>query len=89
MTEPGEAVTEPGEAIAADAGALSRLRATRFDRVQVIGTLKSALVQGRLTEDEYEARAGQASAARTHAELAALIADIPARLGHSPTADGQ
>jgi hypothetical protein len=78
VTEPEEAVTESGEAIAADAGALSRLRATRFDRVQVIGTLKSALVQGRLTEDEYEARAGQASAARTHAELAALIADIPA-----------
>ena len=46
--------------------------------MQVIGTLKSAFVQGRLTEDEYEARAGQASAARTHAELAALIADIPA-----------
>jgi len=46
--------------------------------VQVIGTLKSAFVQGRLTEDEYEARAAQASAARTHAELAALIADIPA-----------
>ena len=78
IAEPGEGVTESGEAIAADTGALSRLPATRFDRVQVIGTLKSAFVQGRLTEDEYEARAGQASAARTHAELAALIADIPA-----------
>jgi len=46
--------------------------------VQVIGTLKSAFVQGRLTEDEYDARVGQASASRTHADLAALIADIPA-----------
>ena len=78
MTEPGEAMTEPGDEIAAVAGALGRLYASRFDRVQVIGTLKAAFVQGRLTEDEYDARVGQASAARTHAELAALIVDIPA-----------
>jgi non-ribosomal peptide synthetase component F len=71
-------MTEPGDAIAADAGGQDRLRATRFDRVQVIGTLKAAFVQGRLTEDEYDARVGQASASQTHADLAALIADIPA-----------
>jgi hypothetical protein len=71
-------MTEPGDAIAADAGGNDRLRATRFDRVQVIGTLKAAFVQGRLTEDEYDARVGQASASQTHADLAALIADIPA-----------
>jgi CHASE2 domain-containing sensor protein len=51
-------------------------RATHFDRVQVIGTLKSAFVQGRLTENEFDARVGQASASQTHADLAALIADI-------------
>jgi hypothetical protein len=78
MTEPGEAMTDPGDEIAAGAGALGRLYASRFDRAQVIGTLKAAFVQGRLTEDEYDARVGQASASRTHAELAALIADIPA-----------
>ena len=33
---------------------------------------------GRLTEDEFEARVGQALAARTHANLAAITADIPA-----------
>jgi len=46
--------------------------------VQVIGILKAAFGQGRLTEDEYDTRVGQASASRTHAELAALISDIPA-----------
>ena len=46
--------------------------------MQVIGTLRAAFGQGRLTEDEYDTRAGQASASQTHADLAALIADIPA-----------
>ena len=71
-------MTQAGDEIAARAGAHGRLRATHFDRVQVIGTLKAAFVQGRLTEDEYDARVGQASASQTHADLAALIADLPA-----------
>jgi DUF1707 SHOCT-like domain len=71
-------MTEPGDEIAAHAGAPGRLRATHFDRQQVIGTLKAAFAQGRLTEDEYDARVGQASSSHTHADLAALIADIPA-----------
>jgi hypothetical protein len=71
-------MTQAGDEIAARAGAHGPLRATHFDRVQVIGTLKAAVGHGRLTEDEYDARVGQASAAQTHAELAALIADLPA-----------
>ena len=71
-------MTQPGDEMAADAGAPGRLYASRFDRVQVIGTLKAAFVQGRLTEDEYDARVSKASASRTHADLAALIDDIPA-----------
>lgn len=71
-------MTELGDEIAAGAGAPGRLYASRFDRVQVIGTLKAAFVQGRLTEDEYDARVGKASASQTHADLAVLIADIPA-----------
>jgi hypothetical protein len=55
-----------------------RLRAGHADREQVIGTLKDAFVQGRLTRDELDARAGRALAARTCADLAALTADIPA-----------
>ena len=55
-----------------------RLRACHADREYVIDTLKNAFVQGRLTRGELDARAGQALAARTYADLAALIADIPA-----------
>ena len=51
---------------------------TAFDRARVIGALKAAFGQGRLTEDEFDARADQASAAQTHDDLAALIADLPA-----------
>jgi DUF1707 SHOCT-like domain len=54
-------VTEPGDEITA----------------QAIRTLKAALVQGRLTEDECDERMSQASASRSRAELAALTADLP------------
>jgi uncharacterized protein DUF1707 len=73
-------ITEPGDEIAAGAsggGRLPECHADREHREQVIRTLKAALVQGRLTEDEYDSRAAQASASRSHAELAALTADLP------------
>jgi hypothetical protein len=54
------------------------LRAAHADREQAITVLKAAYAQGRLTKDELEARAGQALASRTYAELAALTADLPA-----------
>ena len=41
---------------------------------------KAAFVQGLLTKDEFDMRAGQTLASRTYAELAALTADIPAGL---------
>jgi len=53
------------------------LRASDADREQVLEFLKTAFVQGRLTMDELEARAGQALASRTYGELAMLTADIP------------
>ena len=61
------------------------LRAAQADREQAITVLKTAYAQGRLTKDELEARAGQAFASRTYAELAALTADVPAA---SPAATG-
>jgi hypothetical protein len=54
------------------------LRASHADREQVIDTLKAAFVQGRLAKDEFDARVGQAFAARTYADLAAVTDDIPA-----------
>src|SRR5271170_7802900 len=54
------------------------LRAADAGREHMVDTLKAAFVQGGLTKDELDARAGQALTARTYAELAALTADIPA-----------
>ena len=54
-------MTEPGDEITA----------------QAIRTLKAALAQGRLTEDEYDERMARASASRSRAELALLTADLP------------
>ncbi len=55
-----------------------RFLASHADREQVVDRLKAAFVEGRLTMDELDARAGQAFAARTCADLAALTADLPA-----------
>jgi Domain of unknown function (DUF1707) len=73
-------MAEPGDEIAGAAAARGRLRASHADREQVIDTLKATFVQGRLTKDEFDVRIGQTFASRTYAELAALTADIPARL---------
>ena len=52
----------------------------------MIGTLKTAFVDGRLTKDELDARAAQAFGARTVADLAKLTADIPAGRAAAPLA---
>jgi len=70
-------VARSGDEIAAGPG--GRLRASHADREQVIEALKAAFVQGRLDRDEFDQRAGQALTSRTHTDLAALTADIPAR----------
>jgi hypothetical protein len=51
-------------------------RASDADREQVIGVLKAAFVQGRLTKDELDTRAGHALTAGSNADLAALTADL-------------
>jgi len=43
----------------------------------VLEFLKIAFVQGRLTIDELDTRAGEALVSRTYGELAAITADIP------------
>ena len=69
----------PSDNVAAAAGrGDGHLRASHADREQVIGTLKDAFVQGRLTADELDARVDQVYASRTHAELAEVTVDIPA-----------
>jgi Domain of unknown function (DUF1707) len=74
MAGPGD------ETAAAEGRGRGGLRASDADREQVIGTLKAAFVQGRLTRDELVARVDGVYAARTYAELAEVIADIPTAL---------
>ena len=66
---------------AADSGCW---RASHADREQVIGTLKAAFVQGMLAKEEFGLRVGQTFAARTHAQLAAITADLPTGLTITP-----
>ena len=54
------------------------MRAGDADREQLVDVLKAAFAQGRLPKDEFEARLGQALAARTYADLAAILDGIPA-----------
>jgi len=56
---------------------LGRLRAGHADRERAIDVLKAAFAEGRLDQDEYAERVGQAHAARTYSELAALTSDLP------------
>jgi hypothetical protein len=79
---------ENDEITAAEGQGDGRLRASDTDREQVIGTLKAAFVQGRLTRDELDARVGQVYASRTYAELAEVTTDIPVGLtGAQPPRD--
>jgi len=64
----------PGDKKAPAAG---RLRASHAERELAISALKTAYVQGRLGRDEFDVRVGRALVSRTHAELAAITADIP------------
>ncbi len=56
--------------------------------------LKAMFVQGRLTKDEFDARIGQALAARTYADLAAVIpagligAQSPQKAARTPVNSG-
>jgi hypothetical protein len=52
------------------------LRASDADRDLVLAMLSEAVADGRLTADEHAERAGQACAARTLGELAALTSDL-------------
>src|SRR5499427_10081268 len=65
-----------GDGISGVAAGRGGFRASHADRDRVVDLLKAAFVHGRLTKDELDERLGQALAARTYAELAALTADL-------------
>jgi hypothetical protein len=70
----------PGNQGAADAVGHGFLRASHADREHVVDVLKAAFVQGMLTKAELDVRVGQAFTSRTHGDLAAITADLPAGL---------
>jgi DUF1707 SHOCT-like domain len=82
MPEPEAAVrgTAAQGAAAAEGWNHGELRSSEDEREQVIGALKTAFLQGRLTEEELGVRAGQVYASRTYGELAGITADIPDEL---------
>ena len=55
----------------------SRLRACDADRERTADILRSAFVEGRLSQDELDTRLGAAYTARTYADLAAQTSDLP------------
>lgn len=67
MSAGGEVPARPGD----------QLRASDRDRERVVEILKEAFAEGRLDNDEFSERIIHAQAARSHAQLAALTADIP------------
>jgi hypothetical protein len=58
-------------------GGYGNMRASTADRERTVDVLKAAFAEGRLTQDEFEQRAGQAFSSRTYAELAEITADLP------------
>jgi hypothetical protein len=81
----GQLPPQAASGAAACAGGGERLHVSHaVAREQVNRILTAAWEHGRLTEDERDARTAQVSASRCHADLAALIADLPAGLATRP-----
>ena len=54
------------------------MRASDWDRQEIVDRLRSAVADGRLSMDEYMDRMGRAYEAVTYGDLAPLTADLPA-----------
>jgi hypothetical protein len=68
----------PAQQAAYQVRAQASMRASSADRERAVDVLKAGFAEGRLTQDEYDERMGQAYSARTYGELTALTADLPA-----------
>lgn len=64
------------------------MRAASADRERVVDVLKAAFAEGRLTQEEYNARMGRAYEAKTYGDLAALTTDLPHGFGVMQPAAG-
>jgi hypothetical protein len=66
------------------AGGAGHLRASTADRERAIDVLKAGFAEGRLTKEEYDARAGSAFSARTLGDLAMITSDLPGGIPGAP-----
>jgi hypothetical protein len=57
------------------------MRAAQADRERTIDVLKAAYGEGRLTKDEFDLRCTRVMNAKTYADLAVVVADLPAGPG--------
>jgi hypothetical protein len=62
----------------------SSLRASDEDRRRAVTALEQHTAAGRLNLDEYADRVDRVLASRTHADLAGVLADLPAEAGPAP-----
>jgi hypothetical protein len=62
----------------------SGMLAATADRERTLDVLKAAFVEGRLSQEEFDVRSARIMAARTYADLAAVIADLPVGPGVMP-----
>ena len=58
----------------------AHVRASDLDRQAVVDRLTTALVQGRISIEEFDHRSGAAYLAQTRGELALLVSDLPGHL---------
>ena len=70
---------EAWDQVAACMVSRDRIRAADADRDRVLDTLGTAFMDGRLTGEEFHARAVWAAASRTYGDLAAVTVSIPPR----------
>jgi Domain of unknown function (DUF1707) len=70
---------EPWDQVAACMVSRDRIRAADADRERVLDTLTTAFIDGRLTQEEFRARAVWALASQTYGDLAAVTVSIPHR----------
>jgi hypothetical protein len=73
---PGGPAAGPGTDLA-EAGRGPALRASDRDRDAVLQRVQQAFAEGRLEDAEFDERMRAAMTARTHADLDALLADLP------------
>jgi hypothetical protein len=70
---------EPWDQVAECMVRREEIRASDVDRERVLDTLGTAFVEGRITQEDFRARATWALASQTYGDLAAVTVSIPPR----------